>query len=76
MFDGEVRKGSVIPVRHLDYIRLMRQGLTTNSLSFQGNIDHIKSALYYANLGRAFRNYFYLQNVFPFIHKYDGRENH
>ena len=63
------------PVRDLDYKRLMRQGLTTKPSIWQGNIDYRKIALDYATLGRAFRNYFSLQNVFPCIHRYDDREN-
>ena len=53
----------------------MRQGLKTNPLSWQGNVDYIKIALDYATLGRAFRNFFSLQNIFPCIHKYDNCEN-
>ena len=52
-------------VRDLDYTRLMRQGLTTNMLSWQGNFDYRKSAIDYANLWRAFRNYFSLKQCFP-----------
>ena len=62
-------------VRDLDFTRLVRQGLTTNPLSWQGNVDYRKSALYYATLGRAFRHCFSLQKK-PFIHKYNDRENH
>ena len=41
-------------VRDLDFTRLVRQGLTTNPLSWQGNVDYRKSALDYDTLGRAF----------------------
>ena len=40
----------------------MRQGSTTNPLSWQGNINYRKIYLDYASLGRAFRNFFSLQN--------------
>ena len=49
--------------RDLDYTRLMRQGSTTNPLSWQGNVDYRKIALDYATLGRAFRNCFTFENV-------------
>ena len=42
----------------LDYTRLMRQGLMTNPLVWQGKVDYRKSALDYATLGRAFWNFF------------------
>ena len=64
-----------LPVRDLDYTRLTRQGSTTSPLSWQGNVDYRKIALDYATLGRAFRNCFPFENVFPWIHKYDDREN-
>ena len=54
----------------------MIQGSNTNPSSWQGSIDYRESALDYANLGLAFRNYFSFQNVFPCIHKYDDSENH
>ena len=54
----------------------MRHGSKTNPLSWQGNIDYRKSALDYATIGRAFRNRFPFENIFPCIHKYDYRENH
>ena len=57
-------------VRDLDYTRLMKQGSTTNPLSWQGNVDYRKSALYYATLGRGFRNCFSFQNISLCIHKY------
>ena len=41
-------------VRDLEYTRLMRQGWTTNQLSWKGNVDYRKSALYFTTLGRAF----------------------
>ena len=63
-------------VRDLDYTRLTRQGLTTNALGWQGNVDYRKSALDYATLGRAFRNSFPFEDIFPCIHKYDDHENH
>ena len=65
-----------IPVEYLDYTSLMRQGSTNNPLIWEGNLNYIKSALYYGSLGRAFRIYFSLQFVFLCIHKYDDHENH
>ena len=41
------------PVRDLDHTRLMIQGSTTNPSSSKGNVDHRKSALYYATLAKA-----------------------
>ena len=57
-----IRKG-ITHVRDLDYTRLIRQGSTNYSLSWQSNVDYRKIALYYTTLGRAFRNYFSLQNI-------------
>ena len=42
----------------------MRQGFTTNPLSWKGNVDFRKIVLDYATLGRAFRNCF-PYNFFP-----------
>ena len=67
---------ALLHVGDLDYTRLMRQGFTNNPLIWQVNIDYIKSALYYATLGRAFRNCFSFQNISLFIHRYDDCENH
>ena len=49
----------MIHVRDLDYKRLIRQGSTTNQLSWQGNVDYRKSALDYVTLGRACRKCFF-----------------
>ena len=69
-------KFSIPTVRELDYPSLMRQVSTNNPLSWKGNIDYRKSALYYVTLGRAFRNCFPFETKLPCIYKYDDRENH
>ena len=56
----------VTSVKGLDYTRVMRQGLTTNLFSWQGNVDYRKSALDYTTLGRAFRKNFLLKKI-PFL---------
>ena len=45
-------------VINLDYTRLARQGLMTNPLGWKRNDGYRKSALDYATLWRAFRNFF------------------
>ena len=56
-------RGECGGVKDLDYTRPKRQGLTTNPLMWQGNIDYRNIALHYATLGRTFRTVF-LYNMF------------
>ena len=52
----------------------MRKGSATNPIVWQVNFDYIKSSLYYATLGRAFRNCFSFHSP-PCINEYDDNEN-
>ena len=54
----------VLCVRVLDSTKLVRQGLSTNPLSWQGKFDCKTIVLYYADLWRAFRNYFSFENIY------------
>ena len=70
---GSIDLSTVI---ELNSTRMVIQGLSTNMISWKGNVGYIRIALDCDTLWRAFRNSFSFEKVFLSMQKYDESEKH